>query len=312
MKNNYFQKISVLVFTLVFLAGCTDSQEDKLSQSKNEGEPRPVVYVSNYPLQYFVKRLAPWTDVRFPAAEAADPASWKPSPEDVSAMQQADLIVLNGASYESWLKNVTLPPSKLLNTAAGFKNRLIPLADKTTHSHGLEGEHEHSGTAFITWLDINLAVEQAQTIATALTARWPEHSSQVKTVFTALKSDLQLLDEQMQNTVRAAQDRPVIFSHPVYQYLQKRYGINGKSVHWEPDVMPDEAMWQELNQLIRDHPAKWVIWEGVPLPRIVARLESLGIQSVVFDPCAGTPSQEDFLSTMKMNLVALKIAYGDS
>ncbi|MCH9008842.1 zinc ABC transporter substrate-binding protein [candidate division KSB1 bacterium] len=312
MKNNYFQKISVLVFTLVFLAGCTDSQEDKLSQSKNEGETRPVVYVSNYPLQYFVKRLAPWTDVRFPAAESADPAFWKPTPEDVSAMQQADLIVLNGASYESWLKNVTLPPSKLLNTAAGFKDRLIPLADKTTHSHGLEGEHEHSAMAFTTWLDIKLAVEQAQSITTALAARWPEHSSEVKTVFTALKNDLQLLDEQMQNTVRTAQDRPVIFSHPIYQYLQKRYGINGKSVQWEPDVMPDEGMWQELNQLIRDHPAKWIIWEGVPLPRIVARLESLGIRSVVFDPCVGTPSQEDFLSTMKINLVALKIAFGDS
>ena len=312
MRNNYFQKISVLVFTLVFLAGCMDSQEDKPSQSKNEGEARPVVYVSNYPLQYFVKRLAPWTDVRFPAAESADPAFWKPTSEQVSAMQQADLIVLNGASYESWLKNVTLPPSKLLNTTAGFKNRLIPLADKTTHSHGLEGEHEHSAMAFTTWLDIKLAVEQAQSITTALAARWPEHSSEVKTAFTALKNDLQLLDEQMQNTVRTAQDRPVIFSHPVYQYLQKRYGINGKSVHWEPDVMPDEGMWQELNKLIRDHSAKWIIWEGVPLPRIVARLESLGIRSVVFDPCAGTPSQEDFLSTMKMNLVALKIAYGDS
>jgi len=312
MKNNYFQKISVLVFTLVFLAGCTDSQEDKLSQSKNEGELRPVVYVSNYPLQYFVKRLAPWTDVRFPAAESADPAFWKPTPEDVSAMQQADLIVLNGASYESWLKNVTLPPSKLLNTAAGFKDRLIPLVDETTHSHGLEGEHEHSSLAFTTWLDINLAEGQAQTIATALIARWPEHSSQVKTAFTALKSDLQLLDEKMQNTVHAAQDRPVVFSHPVYQYLQKRYGINGKSVHWEPDVMPDEAMWQELNQLIRDHPAKWIIWEGVPLPGIVRRLESLGMKSVVFDPCASTPSQEDFLSTMKINLVALKIAFGNS
>ncbi len=312
MRNNYFQKILVLVFTLVFVAGCTDSQEDKPSQSKNEGEPRPVVYVSNHPLQYFVKRLAPWTDVRFPAAESADPAFWKPTPEDVSAMQQADLIVLNGASYESWLKNVTLPPSKLLHTAAAFKDRLIPLADKTTHSHGLEGEHEHSGLAFTTWLDINLAEKQAQAIATALTSRWPAYSSQVKTAFTALKSDLQLLDEQMQNTVRTAQNRPVIFSHPIYQYLQKRYGINGKSVHWEPDVMPDEGMWQDLTKLIRDHPAKWMIWEGVPLPGIVTRLESLGIRSVVFDPCAGTPSQVDFLSTMKKNLAALKIAYGDS
>ena len=72
----------------------------------------------------------------------------------------------------------------------------------------------------------------------------------------ALEKDLQSLDEQKKNTVRAVQNRPVIFSHPVYQYLQKRYSIEGKSVFWEPDVMPDEAMWQELNKLIRDHPAK--------------------------------------------------------
>jgi len=34
--------------------------------------------------------------------------------------------------------------------------------------------------------------------------------------------------------------------------------------------------------------------------------------SVVFDSCAGTPSQEAFLSTMKMNLVVLKTAFAES
>ncbi len=312
MKCQYFLKVSTLILPLVVLTACAEKQGDATSLSDGVRETKPVVYVSNYPLQFFVERMAPWTEVRFPANASGDPAYWKPTPEEVSAMQQADLIILNGASYEQWLKNLSLPPSKLVNTTAGLSDQLIPFAKSTTHSHGLEGEHEHSGMAFTTWLDMNLAVEQVGAIARALSGRWPAHATQIGLAAAALQRNLQSLDEELVNIVRAAQDQPVIFSHPVYQYLQKRYGINGKNVHWEPDVMPDEAMWQELNQLIRDHPAKWVIWEGVPLPGIVTRLEALGIQSVVFDPCAGTLSEKDFLAIMKINRQSLRIVYGDS
>ena len=159
---------------------------------------------------------------------------------------------------------------------------------------------------------MDLAVEQVRAIADAFSARWPEHKAQLKQSVTALEKDLLLLDEEITKIVRVNQDQPVFFSHPVYQYLQKRYGINGKSVHWEPDVMPDEAMWQALNKLISDYPAKWMIWEGIPLPAIVTRLESLGIQIVVFDPCAGSMgSQKDFISRMKINIKTLQKVFGN-
>ncbi len=312
MRKQNVTKASIIIFALTMLLGCSDEQGEGKSPPNNEQNARPVVYVSNYPLKYFAERMAPWIEVRFPANVSGDPAYWKPTPQQVSAMQQADLIILNGASYEQWLKNVSLPPSKLVNTIAGLSDRLIPLADNTTHSHGFEGEHEHSGTAFTTWLDMSLAVEQVRAIADTFSARWPEHETQLEQSFTALEKDLLELDEAITKIVRVTQDRRVVFSHPVYQYLQKRYGINGKSVHWEPDEIPDEAMWQELNKLIRDYPAKWMIWEGEPLPEIAARLESMGIQSVVFDPCAGMPSQEDLLLIMKTNIEALKMVYGNS
>lgn len=63
------------------------------------------------------------------------------------------------------------------------------------HSHGLEGEHEHSGTAFSTWLDMSLAVEQVGAITVALSARWPEYETQLEQSFTALERDLLALDE---------------------------------------------------------------------------------------------------------------------
>ncbi len=69
-------------------------------------------------------------------------------------------------------------------------------------------------------------------------------------------------------TAGANPNLPVVFSHPVYQYLKARYSINGQSVHWEPDAMPEERLWREFADLIRRHPAKWMIWEGKPLPEI--------------------------------------------
>jgi zinc transport system substrate-binding protein len=265
--------------------------------------------VSNYPLQYFVERVAPWAEVRFPADVSGDPAYWKPTAEDVSAMQKADVIVLNGASYESWLNNVSLSQGQMVDTSAGLTDRLIPLEGQTTHSHGLEGEHEHSGTAFTLWLDMTLAQAQVQAISADFSARWPKRAAGIEQLAAALMKDLQSLDEEMLSIVGASSGQPVLFSHPVYQYLEKRYGINGKSVHWEPDAMPDGSMWQELKELVDAHPAKWMIWEGDPDPEITTKLAGLGIQSVVFDPCAGKPEQGDFLSVMQKNVTALQTVF---
>ena len=58
------------------------------------------------------------------------------------------------------------------------------------------------------------------------------------------------------------EDRPLIFSHPVFQYLDQRYGLGGKSVHWEPDVEPAE---DELNALA-GLTGGVMLWEAEPLP----------------------------------------------
>ena len=73
--------------------------------------------------------------------------------------------------------------------------------------------------------------------------------------------------------------------------------------------MPDEAMWKELQDLLKRYAAKWMIWEGQPLPEIAAKLAEMGIQSVVFDPCAGKPEQGDFMSVMKQNVAGLEKVY---
>ena len=294
----------------ILLAGCSGGEEAETGRG-SRGPGRPLVYASNYPLQYFAERIsAPLIDVRMPVPAGEDPAFWKPSPEDVLALQQAGLVVLNGASYESWLNNVSLPTSRLVDTSEGLKEQFIAQEEATTHSHGLDGEHEHSATAFTTWLDLALAVEQARAIKDAFSTRWPEHKGQFEAQFDRLAQELEALDAEIKEIVKGASSAPVVFSHPVYQYFARRYLVNGRSVHWEPHEMPSDAMWRELTTLLRSHPAKWMIWEGEPSSDIKAKLAAAGIQSVVFDPCAGTPDSGDFASVMKLNLAALKTVFG--
>ncbi len=288
----------------ILLAGCSG---EKAAETGAEPGGRPVVYASNYPLQYFAQRIAgPLVDVRLPVPTGEDPAFWKPRAEDVVALQQADLILLNGASYESWLKDVSLPESRLVDTSDGFREQFIALEETVTHSHGPDGKHEHSATAFTTWLDLALAIEQARAIQGAFSKRWPEHQGQFEAQFKKLVTELEALDAGISRTAKAATGVPVLFSHPVYQYFERRYQLNGRSVHWEPDEMPSESMWQELTTLLSSHPAKWMIWEGKPNPEITAKLVELGVQSIVFAPCGGAPDNGDFATVMKLNIEALK------
>lgn len=293
-----------------FLAACSGEKAgEKDSDTSDLG--KPLVYVSNYPLQYFAEKISePLVEVRLPVPAGQDPAFWRPTVDDIMMLQKADLIILNGASYESWLKDVSLPTARLVDTSAGFKAQFIAGEEVTTHSHGLEGEHEHSAIAFTTWLDLALAIEQARAIKDAFSERWPEHARQFDSQFGRLAQELAALDGHIKDVTTGAERVPVVFSHPVYQYLVRRYGLEGRSVHWEPGEMPSDDMWQNLATLRQSYPTTWMIWEAQPSPDIAARLAAMGIESVVVDPCASAPNGGDFAAVMEKNTEALKTVYG--
>ena len=58
------------------------------------------VYVVNYPLKYFAERIGgPHVRVTLPVPAGEDPVYWTPTIAEITAYQQADLILLNGAGY---------------------------------------------------------------------------------------------------------------------------------------------------------------------------------------------------------------------
>lgn len=268
------------------------------------------IYVVNYPLQYFAERIGgDYVDVFFPAPSDIDPAFLTPGREVIRQYQKADLILLNGADYAKWIDKVTLPKSKLINTSKSFKADYIPLEDTATHSHGPAGEHAHTGVAFTTWLDPLLATKQADSIKEALIKLMPEQKDFFSSNYESLKNDLEDLNIKIEKIVSIDSTKPLLSSHPVYQYLAKRYSLNLQSVHWEPDEVPGPDQWQQLDIILENNPAKWMIWEDEPTGETKDLLREMGIQSVVFNPCSNVPEEGDYLDVMNRNANNLKDVY---
>jgi zinc transport system substrate-binding protein len=268
------------------------------------------IYVVNYPLKYVTERIGdPHVKVTLPVPAGEDPVYWSPGIEDIGAFQQADLILLNGAGYAKWVSKVSLPRAKTVDTSRAFKARYITVRETTTHSHGAEGEHAHEGLAFTTWLDFSLAAKQAEAVAEALARKQPQQKDLFRANYLALEKDLLALDSRIKAIVSPKDIVPIIFSHPVYEYFEKAYGLNGRSVHWEPDQDPTPGQVAELNKLLEDHPAKWMVWEATPIKSAVDVLEAKGIQNVVFDPCGNVPFDSDFLTVMQQNVSNLELVF---
>ena len=273
---------------------------------------RPLtVYTVNYPLQYFAERIAgERASVKFPAPRDVDPAFWRPSAETIIDFQNADLILLNGAGYARWRALASLPRSRLLDTAAGFRIEFIRAEASAAHRHGPSGEHDHGGTAFTTWLDFGLAIRQAQAVADALARLAPEARATFEANFAALERELIDLDRSIGDAINRDPDHAWwLASHPVYQYLARRHEFELTALTWEPDAYPDESEWRALEALLVRRPSRWMLWESEPLPVTKERLAALGVNIVVFDPCANLPPSRDFLQVMRDNVSNLSRSY---
>ena len=281
-----------------------------LSACERTSEPRPLnprpdtvlrVYTVNYPVAWFAQRIGgEHVQVSFPAPAGVDPAFWQPAPETILDYQQSDLVLLNGAGYAAWLSRAALRADRLIDTSALFSDRLISVAGAVRHKHGPEGQHSHGDIAFTTWLDPELAALQAEAILAALLRSRPQHEAAFTRGYEALLADLRALDRALADAFDLPAGTTIVFSHPVYQYLENKYDLEGHTVTWEPSEALTPGDLQPLAG-IRGPGVNLVIWEGEPLAANREALAAMGYTSVVFDPAANRSAARDYLQTMTAN-----------
>lgn len=287
MTNHYFT--AALLCLLAFIGGCSD--ENKTERNNPEAINKTALIATvNYPLFYFSTTLAgDWADVSLPIPGNIDPALWQPGVNDILTLQKADLIILNGAGYSDWISKVSVSSSRLIDTSEHFIDQLIENPSDTTHSHGPKGEHSHGDYALTTWMDISLAKKQVNAIASALSDKWPDHALSVREKEKELLKQLTALDESYRSQSIKLAGKNIVYSHPVYQYFERRYQLPGYSLHWEPNQMPNQEQWELLETLSANKDSV-LIWEDFPNQEIIEKIKQMELEFIVVRPMANKSS----------------------
>ncbi len=277
---------------------------------------RPIVYTTLYPTKYFTERIGgDLLEVVCPVPVDEDVTFWMPDVETIAAYQQADLIVINGAEFAKWVRKVSLPLSRVVDTARPLKNEFIDFESTTVHSHGKGGKHAHEGIDGHTWMDPENAKIQAGEIKKALVKRFPKNEAAFQAGFVSLARDLDAVAGKLGYYKSIYKDQPLLASHPAFNYIASRYQWNLVSLDLGPDTVPSDEAITEINAILRKHPAKYLIWEEPPSAAVAERIrKELGLVNVVFSPCELLSEQEladgkDYMTVMRRNLSNISVIF---
>lgn len=295
----------LLVLTPMLVCTACQSKENPQTEQTAETAP-PVVVVVNYPLEFIVQSLAgPGIEVLNPVPADADPEAWLPDDALAEKIQQADLIIINGADFADWVKKLSLPRSKVLRTSLALKDALITVPDFEVHSHGTGGAHSHAGTVAFFWLDPDLMYRQAEAIAQRLGQLQPSDEKQIQSNLQQLKTSLQPLNAILDQIKEKHPGQHWFSRRPVYQYLARRCDWEMYHLHWKPGVEPTESEWNQLKSLQKKHRISGVLWEQPPAPKLAEKLKQQNLDSFVLNPLTTKPAEGNYLSVMQEQLTQL-------
>jgi len=261
----------------------------------------------NAPLAYFAETIGQdAVEVIYPVPDGTDPALWRPGIADIATIQAADVILLNGADFAAWTTKTSLPRAHVTVTSAGFEDRYISTGEGVTHSHGNDGEHSHTGTASLTWLDFAQASQQMRSVQTALARAVPDQASVFAANADALERELAALDARARELGARLSGKSLVAMHPGLEYFARAYGLDLRLVTWLPGEEPDQQERDALSAVLAERPADLSIWSEEPDGAAAAEIAQKGLVSVVFAPGSGL--RGDFLALMRDNLDRLALA----
>jgi len=285
--------VNRFLISLVLLVGCRSEQPTDENRTSATSQI-PTVVVTSYALYAMATEVAAdAVVVTWSSADAEDPREWKPAPDDLRLLQSADAIFLNGAGYEPWVQNVSLPRSRTIDTSEAYRERLLAAEGTVTHQHGPKGSAAGGDVVPTTWLDPELAINQLRQLERRLKQLIPEAAKQVSSRADALAAKLERIGTALDAVREQAVDRTVSVDSADYDYLIARLG-------WTSAIMPAA---DETNAAVRDGD---FFFHDVGTKASLESLTERGLIPVAIDLCERPLSTSSLADRMQGNTDRLK------
>jgi ABC-type Zn uptake system ZnuABC Zn-binding protein ZnuA len=278
---------------------------------KTSGEKLTVVATTTFIGDVTTQVGGDLVDVSVMMPVGVDPHSFEPAPADIGKVAEADLVLINGIEFESFLE-------KLIENA-GDESKVIVVSDGIEllafegDEHADEGE-EHGEFDPHVWNDPNNVIVWTNNIAAVLSDHDPDNAVAYRTHADIYITELQALDTWIQEQLAQIPEanRQFVTEHGTMNYFAARYGFEvvGAVIPGFSTLAQTSA--QELAELenqIRSLGVKAILVGNTVNPNLANQIaQDTGIQLVpIFSDSLSTPDgpAPTYLDFMRVNVDAI-------
>jgi ABC-type Zn uptake system ZnuABC Zn-binding protein ZnuA len=183
-----------------------------------------------------------------------DPHDYEPSPADLQALADADLVVQNGVGLEAWLDETV--------ASSGYSGEVVDASQGISIRRGDGGEEQAEGDPHV-WHDPRNAKVMVAAIAAALGRQDPADKPAYDRNAAAYSAELEALDAANRAKIGSIPPglRKLVTDHDAFGYYCDRYGVAMVG-----SIVPSFDTSAELS--------------GKELSDLVARIRSTGVRAV--------------------------------
>lgn len=278
-------------------------------EAANDSDGRTSVVVSFYPLAFAAERIGgDCVNVANLTPTGVEPHDLELTPDAVEAIATADVVLYFGGGFQPAIEDAVQDAEGRTVDVL----RMVPTLPA-------EGEEAEEGLAVDphVWLDPSLFGDIVAATADALEGTGIPDSCDISGSAAALDSELMGLDAAFREGLSACDRDVFVTTHAAFGYLAAAYGLRQEAIAGlEPQVEPSARRLAELKAFVEREGISTIFTEELVSPDVAQTLaEEADVDTAVLFTIEGLTDEEvvggdDYLSLMRENLDALRIALG--
>ena len=291
-------KIAIIaIVTIIPILSFAVWNTDQLIISTAAVSTEISVMTSFYPLYEFTKQVGQdKVRVSLLVPPGIEPHDWEPTINELQKMYEANLIVINGIGFESWVDDIDTINSGIVivDTSTGIS--LI--------------NNDHSSVDPHIWLNPVMAKIQVTNIVNALVKIDPTNEKFYRDNAKSYQAKLDSLDTKIKNELSTCKKDFITF-HNAFSYFSIQYDLNQHTITKSNDSYSEPTL-KTLEQII-NLAKKFnidVIFAEEALDTRTSQViaNEIGAKVLVLSPIEVGDENSNYLSKMENNLSNLKEA----
>ena len=301
------------IATLIPLAMIATIYTGRPALQDRQDQEKITVVASFYPLYEFASRVVgDRAEVSSLVPAGVEPHDWEPTAEDVSRGRAADVMVINGASFERWVDE--MEAKVVANTSEGieFNYKEGKEVGDDEHGHG-----DATGGGAVNphiWLDPILAKHQIDKIRDVMVSSATANADYYNQNADRFTAELDSLDAFIRSELADCDKSDFIAFHDAFTHFSERYGLRQHSIHGvspEGEILPQTM--QQIIELANEFDINVIYSEDLIDSRLADTIanEIPDGKVLVLSPIEGIGNEEQaagigYIDKMKQNIANLK------